>query len=365
VIEHSSGNLVVAGTVEAAGVSDVFATATDAMGVVKWSKTYGGTSHDYGSDMIENSVDQGLVILGHTRNFGAASYDIMLIKTDSSGVEQWTKVFGTSSSDYAKSISECNLSNDGFIITTSNSVIKTTALGVVIWSKAISITLCTITQVPGADIGYVVGGWYHDGTYWKQLAIMLNSGGSKLWARAYGNNGQDQGGSIISHSIDSHLVIGCDSGTASGQWRLAIMKIDPSAGGAEVWTKTYGPSQQKLEGSKTHTIAEMPDAGFVIVGKWSLFMVTHNWDVLLIKTDSAGVLEWAKSFSAAGGTFGRSITARADGSIALVGLIDSLGAGGIDVMLIVQPGMFVCMYVCTYVCVCLYMYVIMWSAQRH
>jgi hypothetical protein len=58
---------------------------TDSVGVVQWTKTYGGSSGDTASCVIEHSIDNNLVFAGKTESFGAGSEDVMLVVQPSDG----------------------------------------------------------------------------------------------------------------------------------------------------------------------------------------------------------------------------------------------------------------------------------------
>ncbi len=69
-----------------AGGADVFLTRFSSIGNLHWSKAYGGTGQEHGSD-IQQSLDGGFVIVGRTNtsSFSSGSYDLLLIKTNSLG----------------------------------------------------------------------------------------------------------------------------------------------------------------------------------------------------------------------------------------------------------------------------------------
>ena len=73
---------------------DVLLLKTDSAGNEQWHQTYGTNLSEYGTDVIE-TPDGGYLIGGFKRN--AAVYhtlDAMVIKTDSLGNEEWTKYYG-------------------------------------------------------------------------------------------------------------------------------------------------------------------------------------------------------------------------------------------------------------------------------
>ncbi len=96
-----------------AGYADVYLIKTDAYGNVEWTKTYGGSSYDYGKS-VQQTQDGGFIIAGYTCSFGAGGADVYLIKTDANGNVEWTKTYGGSDEDYGFSVQQTQ--DDGYII---------------------------------------------------------------------------------------------------------------------------------------------------------------------------------------------------------------------------------------------------------
>ncbi len=89
---------------------------TDSKGAIQWNKTYGVHSQTWGFSLVQ-TIDKGYVLAGMAHTIPNSTMsdfsqtDIVLIKTDENGNEQWTQNFGDSqSTDIAFSVIE---SSDG------------------------------------------------------------------------------------------------------------------------------------------------------------------------------------------------------------------------------------------------------------
>ena len=87
---------------------------TDTNGNIIWSKTFGGIDWEE-AYMLQQTDDNGYIIVGTTASFGVGNNDVLLIKTDVNGNNEWTKTFGGSDSDVGYSVQETN--DKGYFIT--------------------------------------------------------------------------------------------------------------------------------------------------------------------------------------------------------------------------------------------------------
>ncbi|MBL4753277.1 MAG: hypothetical protein JKY52_06740, partial [Flavobacteriales bacterium] len=111
---EDDGFIIVGITQNLGGVnSDVFLFRTDSSGDVLWFKTYGGSDNDFGY-ALQICSDSGYIVTGATSSFGAGSQDVYLIRTDKIGDTLWTNAFGGSGVEVGLSVRQTL--DGGFII---------------------------------------------------------------------------------------------------------------------------------------------------------------------------------------------------------------------------------------------------------
>jgi len=109
--QTSDGGYMLAGRTGAKSTSrsDVLIIKADTNGNEQWNRTYGGGEHD-SAHSVKQTSDGGYVIAGFTDSFGAGNSDVWLFKVDPNGNQQWSKTFGGTKSDGAFTV---QLTSDG------------------------------------------------------------------------------------------------------------------------------------------------------------------------------------------------------------------------------------------------------------
>ncbi len=113
----NDGGYIITGSSYNVSESDVLLIKTDENGIEQWTKTYGGIYNDGGSS-VQQTQDGGYIITGETwssSSLNNVNIDVYLIKTDGNGNEQWSRTFGGPSDDIGLSIQQT--SDGGYIIT--------------------------------------------------------------------------------------------------------------------------------------------------------------------------------------------------------------------------------------------------------
>ncbi len=150
VLQLSDESYVLVGTDRKATTDvdrDVLLLKLSQLGNILWSKHYGSEYHDFGRD-VQQTFDNGFIIVGSSANNSSDASDVYLIKTDSVGNLIWERLYDIF--EYDAGLSVIQTSDSGFIITgetrISNGpnanyhllIIKTTRLGEIEWQKVFS-----------------------------------------------------------------------------------------------------------------------------------------------------------------------------------------------------------------------------------
>jgi hypothetical protein len=151
--ETSAGDYILCGSTQSFGIGGLYVVRLDTSGIPAWSCNYGDGSAEEAVDIIETS-DHNFMVAGNTVNHGAGSNEIVLMKISSAGAPLWAKTYGGSSVDKCSKVIQT--SDNGFLLTGYTTsfgagsmdayVIKTDSLGNLLWSHAYGGT--------GSELGY-------------------------------------------------------------------------------------------------------------------------------------------------------------------------------------------------------------------
>ena len=191
--------------------------------VDSWQKTFGGLRDDIGAAVLETS-DGGYIIAGHTSSYGAGGMDIWMIKTDATGNEIWSRTFGGKGDEFVTSVQQT--SDDGYImvgITSSYGaggrdlwMIKTDALGNKQWDKTFGGSWDDggISVRQTRDGGYIATG--ATGSFGPSVVWLIKTDamGNKLWDKTLDSEedvGQMSTGSSVQQTNDGGYIVAGDS----------------------------------------------------------------------------------------------------------------------------------------------------------
>jgi len=229
-------------------------TKTDSMGNIQWAKIYTAVmgSPAYG----QQTADRGYIISGLTAQYasgGPLDRDLVLIKTDSVGNIQWTKVYGRPTTfEYSPKVVQTD--DGGYLVLSTTGIVN-------------------------------------QSTTYDLMLIKTDAAGNLQWTKIYGGASYDEGVDLKATGAIGYIITGRTVGFEppfQNSMRSFMLRTDGN--GTPVWTKMYGDMANNNYNSmdEAHYINYTADGGFLLSGCTQSFGV-GDWDVWLIKTDALGV----------------------------------------------------------------------------
>jgi hypothetical protein len=255
-----------------------------------------------------------------------------IVKTDDFGNVEWSYNYrvNTAFQSIVKTFDNCYIASGNLYITGGLKkiiTIKVDALGNLIWYKVYggidtedekSYSICETS-----DSNYLISGYTTSYGYGSSdiYLLKIDSDGNVIWGRAIGEEGTDYGNGVKQINDGNYIVAGFTEKSGMDK-EIYLIKFDQN--GDTIWTRTYGGINYDV----ANNFIQTTDGGFAIIGTTNSFAPGGQADLILVKTDSNGVVQWAKTF---GGEFvevGAEVTELQDHGFLLVGYTQSFGAGG-------------------------------------
>ncbi len=348
----SDGGYALAGYTASFGAryNDFWLVRTDSSGNELWSKMYGGTGDDQAWSLVQTG-DGGYALAGYTNSSGAGDYDFWLVRTDSSGNELWSKTYGGARYDGAESMvitSDGGFALVGYTISIGAGnndfwLVRTDSSGNELWSKTYGGTGYdyAFSVVQTSDGGFAIAGFTNSfGSVTPDfLLVKTDSSGNQLWSKTYGGTGDDECVSVIQTSDGGYALGGCTTSFGAGDRDFWLVKTDSA--GNQLWSKTIGG----VYSDGIESMVQTRDGGYALAC-YTLSYGAGRYDGWLVKTDSSGNELWSETYGGTINDYASSIVLASDGGYALAGFASSFGAGIYDFWLIkvasvvVQPPTF-------------------------
>ncbi|MFN3874122.1 MAG: T9SS type A sorting domain-containing protein, partial [Ignavibacterium sp.] len=211
-------------------------------------------------------------------------------------------------------------------------LIKTDSAGNQQWTKTIgglsSDGARSINKT--SDGGYIITGWtfsYGPGAVGNVWLVKTDSLGNMQWNKFFGGTDVDRGLSVQQTNDGGYIITGYTASSGAGLDDMLLIKTDVS--GNVQWQKTFGGSGRDYGNS----VIQSTDGGYVITG-YTLSYGAGGDDLWIVKTDEQGNMLWSKTIGGAQSDVGNFIIEFSDGSFVITGHTLSFGAGLHDVWLI-------------------------------
>lgn len=304
-IASQSGGFLITGTTYTNGNNnppDMMLARTDDDGELIWIFSNGGSQSEVGWGLVE-LPDSNIIFTGASRSYAVTGNGAYLFKTDQTGSPLWGHIFdntspmGAPASDNSRDIILCS-SGDYVYIT----------------GMAKRPGICPIDN--NASNVYL-------------LLAKTDLNGELIWHTYVGGNTcRDNGFGLIQTSDGNIVATGFTQNYGAGGDDVYLVKVDANTGNL-IWTRTYGQSGNE----RANHLSETADGGLVLTG-WTDSYGSGSTNVLLLKTNEQGHMEWSRVYGGSGTEEGFAVVQTDDLGYLIVGYTNSFGNGGEDILII-------------------------------
>lgn len=302
-----------------------------------FQKTFGDSLLSEYGNCIQQLSDGSFIIAA--TQFGNGNYfeRLFLIRTDSNGDTLWTRRRKEMFVNY--SASAVIQANNGDFVVTGNKgdgnysvpyFFRTNDSSTIFISKSYlwngSESINSIAKAAGD--GFLLSGFYYDGTNENLLLLRVDALGDTLWTKSYDESQFNlRIFSLQSTTDGGYITAGSAQNTFSQDADAFLVKLD-SSGNVE-WSKTYGQSSYDYAQMAIQTA----DGGYAIAA------VTYSFgaglaDYYLIKTDSNGNIEWSRTYGGQSDDRSESVGQLPDSGYLFIGESASFSQGTFDIYMV-------------------------------
>ena len=336
----SSDNVYLAGWIDNLGVngSDMALVKYDRFGVQQWNRTWGGIDGDYGRGVAVDSSDN-VYLAGGTDSFGVNNSDMVLVKYDSSGVQQWNRTWGGSDWDYGWGVAVDSLNNvylggvaDSFGVDYSDMVlVKYDSSGMQQWNRTwggIAEDYVWGVAVDSLNNVYLAGGTGSSVVNDIDMVLVkYDSLGAQQWNRTWGGSNWDLGWGVAVDSLNNVYLAGETGNLVVGSGDIVLVKYDSL--GVQQWNRTWDEN----DGDFAKGVAVDSSDNVYLVG-WTDNFGIYGSNMVLVNYDSFGVQQWNRTWGGSDWDYGWGVAVDSSDNVYLAGDTQSFGAGHRDMVLV-------------------------------
>jgi hypothetical protein len=293
-IEHNGDYLLIGSKGFDSANTDFLLVKFKNNGDTLWKKRY-YTSNAEGNGMILKTLSTGYALLGWTQQYyedqtfdPAKAY---LIRIDEQGDTLWTSKFGTKGANilYAQQTQDGGFILSGYCYTAATGydmyAVKTDSLGIVQWEKTYGTNQdddgCFVLQLQTGN--YILfGGIKNDNSDNIYIAELMSNSGNILWYKQYGVN--EYCGVYPLHLTTDNQVVGVQYDYSNSQPTRYYLTKFSTTNGDIIWQSSQIHSNLGDTEDYLRDIEPTADGGFVLAG-FNYGSPQSSW---VVKTDSLG-----------------------------------------------------------------------------
>ena len=313
---------------------DIYVLKLDEEATIQWQKTFGGNRTDVGWG-IKELGDKSYLLFGGI-GIDSTNDDIFIARLDANGNKLWDKTFGGST--YERCTQMIQTSDNNFVLIGQRNmkegnidsyVLKIDMNGNLLWEKTFGGPFVERTfygaEIAGGDL--LISGLTlpHGNNKADIYFLRLTKNGELIWNKSYGEKNVHE----IVHSFcvnsdkKTYTLTGYSETAKEGFHEGLFLQIDEN--GNVIRKKAHNNSEdlRLMHAEQTH------DGGFIVTGYTKKDIASEISDAVLLKFNKEGNVEWLKTFGDADkDDQGYWIVVNKDGNLTFVGYTHSAGKNG-------------------------------------
>lgn len=306
-----------------------------------WSKYFGNEKLDQVNSIVP-TTDGGYVFTGCQESVTTGKNQMLLVKLNQDGVEQWSKIYGAPDKDvvgYAVEESPAGgyiLAGYSRLTAAGNDdaiIMKTSANGTTEWMRTENglADERAYSVAATADGGFVMTGWTMSSGAGSADAFLVkySAAGNRQWTRSFGTAGWDAAFKVTIDADQGLLLVG-ETMARSATNAMDIFVIKTNANGSELWRKSYGAEADE----SGYSIEPCTAGGYIIAGRTFSAGGYGEDDGVIFRITPTGDILWQKRFGGACSDVIYSVKEDTDHGFLLSGCTQSFGTANNNVYLI-------------------------------
>jgi hypothetical protein len=299
-LQTGNGDYVFAGVASIGNVQGVYIIRTDSSGIPVWKKLFRIALSYFYTDIytlsMEQTLDGGFIVAG-TYDYwvgsgnGAPVQDIFVIKLDGSGSPVWLRHIQTNVSVPIHYAYSIHQTSDGGYIIGGTGLYKLDSLGNIQWTNSdYYLKLDETKQLPDGSYVSVTSRYSPSGAGSSDYALIKwGTTGNMTWSKLIGTSGMDIATDFEVTADGGYIITGYTS-AASQPADTNILVVRTDSTGNVIWSKVYGGAAFDIANS-----IEKGTNTYIIGGSTKSFGPPGR-NGYLLNIDTAGLLIWSNSY---------------------------------------------------------------------